>query len=115
MSNAIANSNINSSDISVIVPDTINFSLQRFIRQHEIDACVVQSGFTPDKCACVLSGSKDLLVCAKGYAAAQAQSSDKSDQLNLLKWCASQNPNSPNSSSTEYQSWHLGCFNGIRK
>jgi hypothetical protein len=123
MSNTIATSNI-TDYLSPIVPETTNYSLQKWIRQSEIEMCMEKSdpknNMTIVECTRVLSGDNDPLVFAQGFEAVQLQAKQAkhgiSGQLELTKWCSTHNPHTSNTSNTsnEYQSWNNGCYNGIR-
>lgn len=106
-------------NISAIVSDTSNFSMERYIRQGELHSCTSDKNYhgQPHQCACVLAGGKDYSACLKGYKAVQ----DKFQQLDTdpfqpLAWCVNNMEKESQSTNKDtQQGWLIGCINGIRK
>lgn len=105
--------------LSAIVNETSNFVLERYVRQAEMDICKQHPNFkgSPDVCACVLSGAKDMETCAKGFSDVRVKYEDVDTRpFEPLVWCV-KNVNAMAGSNTKnsQDSWLLGCINGVRK
>jgi hypothetical protein len=104
------------SNLTAIIADSANFSLERYIRMGEINSCLADPKYPnqQDQCACVLAGAKEHDACLQGFDAVRKQFSDSDDHsFAHLKWCVQ---SVPSGKSDDYKtSWVTGCINGIRK